>query len=170
MLNKPTKVFRNTLEQNKHAKPTTLRTTQHGDHQQNRNSSSLLERRTPLLDVPGESLTHITSYLDVPSLFNLSRVNKTLHQHVDNDSTWHRALLCQYLGVPPESDLQRVRSLVLRRTESTWKRELVYRQITSVYVLNLLYLDLPSHPFLSQPLGKISNVCDRILSAQWSDQ
>ena len=134
MLNKPTKAFRTTLDQNKHAKSTTFQTAQHGDLHWNRNSSSLPERGAPLLDVPGESLTHITSYLDVPALLNLSRVNKSLHEHVNNDSTWYRALLCQFLGVSPESDLQGIQSLVLRRTESTWKKELVYRHITSVYV------------------------------------
>ena len=134
MLNKPTKAFRNTLDQNKHAKSTTLPTAQHGNLHRNRNSSSLPERGAPLLDVPGESLTHITSYLDVPALLNLSRVNSSLHEHLNNDSTWYRALLCQFLGVSPESDLQGIQGLVLRRTESTWKKELVYRHITSVCV------------------------------------
>ena len=134
MLNKPTKAFRNTLEQNKHAKPITLQTAQHGDLHRNCTSSSLPERGAPLLDVPGESLTHITAYLDVPALLNLSRVNKSLYGHVNNDSTWCQALLCQFLGVSPESDLQGTQSLVLRRTESTWKKELVYRHITSVCV------------------------------------
>lgn len=138
MLNKPTKTFRNTLEQNKHAKSTTLQTAQHGDIHRNRTSSSLPDRGAPLLDVPGESLTHITAYLDVPALLNLSRVNKSLHGHVNNDSTWCQALLCQFLGVSPESDLQGIQSLVLRRTESTWKKELVYRHITSVCVSSRL--------------------------------
>ena len=134
MLNKPTKPSRKTPYQKNHAKFTTLQTAQHGDLHRSSNSSSLQERRTPLLDVPGESLTHITSYLDVPALLILSRVNKSLHEHVENDSTWCRAFLYQFLGVSPESDLQGVQSLVLRRTESTWKRELVHRHITSVCV------------------------------------
>ena len=132
MLNKPTKAFSNTLDQNKHAKSVTLQTAQHGDLHRNRNHSSLPERGAPLLDVPGESLTHITSYLDVPALLNLSRVNKSLHGHVKNDSTWYRALLCQFLGVSPESDFQGIQRLLLRRVESTWKKELAYRHITSV--------------------------------------
>lgn len=134
MLNKPAKASRTTPDQQKHAKFTTLQTAQHGDRHQSRNSSSLSERGSPLLDVPGESLTHITSYLDVPALLNLSRVNKSLHEHVDNDSTWHRALLCQFLEVSPESDPQGAQGLVLRRIASTWKRELVYRHITGVCV------------------------------------
>ena len=136
MLNKPTKASRNTLDQNNHTKPATLQTSKYGDLHRNRNSSSLPARGTPLLDVPGESLTHITSYLNVPALLNLSRVNKSLHEHVNNDSTWYRALLCQFLGVLPESDSRGIQSLVLRRTESTWKKELVYRHITNVYVSN----------------------------------
>lgn len=139
MLNKPTKASRNTSDQNKHAKSTTLRTAQHGCLHRNPNLSPLPERGAPLLSVPGESLTHITSYLDVPSLLNLSRVNKSLHEHVNNDSTWYRALLCQFLGISPETDLQGVQTLSLRRTESTWKKEFVYRHITSVYVSNPPY-------------------------------
>ena len=137
MLNKPTKAFRNTLDLNNHAKSTTLPTAQHGNLHWNRNSSSLPERRAPLLDVPGETLTHITSYLDVPALLNLSRVNSSLHEHL-NDSTWYRALLCQFLGVSPESNLQGIQGLVLRRTESTWKKELLYRHVTSVCVSSRL--------------------------------
>ncbi|KAF9651975.1 hypothetical protein BDM02DRAFT_322142 [Thelephora ganbajun] len=132
MLNKPTKASRKSLDQNKHTKSATLQVAQHGALHRNRNFLSLPDRGTHLLDVPGESLTHITSYLDVPALLNLSRVNRILREHVDKDSTWYRALLCQFLGVSPESDLQRVQSLVLRRTEQTWKRELVYRHIISV--------------------------------------
>ena len=134
MLNKPAKASEKTLDQKQHTKSTSLQTAQHGDRNQTHNPFSLLERGAPLLDVPEESLTHITSYLDVPALLNLSRVNKSLHRHVGNDSTWHRALLCQFLGVSPESDLRGVQSLALRRTQSTWKRELVYRHITNVYV------------------------------------
>ena len=139
MLNKPSKAPRNTSDQNNHTKSTTLQTAQHGNLHRSRNSSSLPGRGTFLLDVPGESLTHITSYLDVPALLNLSRVNKSLHKHVDSDSTWYRALLCQSLGVSPENDLQGVQGIVLRRTESTWKKELVYRHITSVCVSSRLH-------------------------------
>lgn len=134
MLDKPTKTSRNAPDQNKHTKPTTLPAAQHGNLHWNRNSSSLSERGVHLLDVPGESLVHITSYLDVPTLLNLSRVNKSLHEHVKNDSTWYRALLCQCLGVSPESDIQKAQCLLLRKTESTWKKELVYRHITSACV------------------------------------
>jgi len=149
MLNKPTKVSINSLNQNNRTKSVTLQTAQHGDLHQNRNSSSLPERGTPLLGVPGESLTHITSYLDVPALLNLSRVNRSLHEHVDNDSTWYRALLCQFLGISPEGDPDGGQSITLRRTESTWRKELVYRHITSVYVSNTLHFvpSLTCRPF-----------------------
>lgn len=131
MLNKPTKASRNTSNQNKSAKSPTLRTAQHGNFHRSCNPLSLHEHGAPLLDVPGESLTHITSYLDVPTLLNLSRVNKSLHEHVDNDSTWYRALLCQSLGISPESELRGGRNLALRRTESTWKKEFIHRHITT---------------------------------------
>ena len=174
MLNTPAKASRNTLDQNNRSKSTPLQPAQHGDPHRNHNSSSLPERGTPLLDVPGESLTHITSYLDVPTLLNLSRVNKSLHEHLNNDSTWYRALLCQFLGVSPESDPEGAQGLVLRRTESTWKKELVYRHITSVYVLSRLrsaslysLVDLHSRWERSRtsavtysPLtGRISDIC-----------
>ena len=178
MLDKPTKASRNTLDQNKHGKSTTLQTAQHGDLHRNRNSSSLSERGAPLLDVPGESLTHITSYLDVPALLNLSRVNKSMHEHVNNDSTWYRALLCQFLGVSPESDPRGVQSLILRRTESTWKKELVHRHITCVCVPDRLHsltvltgssflvagkdLALPRSPTLPSSAGSVISVlCQR---------
>jgi len=170
MLNTPTKVSRNTLNHNNRTKSTTLQTAQHGGLHHKRNSSFFPERGTPLLSVPGESLTHITSYLDVPALLNLSRVNKSLHEHINNDSTWYRALLCQFLGVSPESDLCGVQGITLRRTESTWRKELVYRHITSVYVLRNSILFLFSPVALFQPLGKISHFRDHILSTQQSDQ
>ena len=170
MLNKPSKVSRNTPIQNNRTKSITLQTAQHGGLHQNHNSSFFPERGTPLLGVPGESLTHITSYLDVPTLLSLSRVNKSLHEHVNNDSTWYRALLCQFLGVSPESDLCGVQGITLRRTESSWRKELVYRHITSVYVSGS-FISLHFSPVaLFQPLGKISHFRDHLLPSHWSDQ
>lgn len=171
MLNKPSKAPRNTLDQNKHRKSTTLQTAQHGDPHQNHNSSFLQERRAPLLDVPGESLIHITSYLDVPALLNLSRVNKSLYEHVNNDSTWYRALLCQFLGVSPENDLQGVQSLVLRRTESTWKKELVRRHITNVCVPSglICLIFLPKLFFSRWERSRTSTVAYSPLTGRISD-
>jgi hypothetical protein len=81
-----------------------------------------------LLDVPSETLTGITSYLDPPSLLSLGRVNGHLHEHVKNDNTWHRAFVCQYLGIGPESDVHdNAKGLMLRRFENSWKNELTVR-------------------------------------------
>ncbi|CCL99834.1 uncharacterized protein FIBRA_01858 [Fibroporia radiculosa] len=81
-----------------------------------------------LLRVPSESLTHITSFLNPPTLFVLSCTNKELYAHVKDDNTWRRAYVYQYLGISPESDLHNDadrKSLMLRREESTWRKEFV---------------------------------------------
>lgn len=78
-----------------------------------------------LLHLPAESLTHITAYLDPQALFNLGRTNKKFLDHIKDDNTWHRAFLCQFLGVVPEADLVDQSILVLRRSEPSWKREFV---------------------------------------------
>ncbi|KAG6850382.1 hypothetical protein H0H93_013937 [Arthromyces matolae] len=81
-----------------------------------------------LLDVPSETLTGITSYLDPPSLLSLARVHSRLAAHVKNDNTWHRAFVCQFLGISPESDIHDdVKSLMLRRSETTWRNEFINR-------------------------------------------
>ncbi|VDC02270.1 unnamed protein product [Peniophora sp. CBMAI 1063] len=80
-----------------------------------------------LLDLPAESLTHITAYLDPQALFNFGRTNKKFSEHIKDDNIWHRAFVCQFLGVAPETDLVGQNSLVLRRSESSWKREFVLR-------------------------------------------
>ncbi|KDQ52368.1 hypothetical protein JAAARDRAFT_40252 [Jaapia argillacea MUCL 33604] len=82
-----------------------------------------------LLELPSESLTHITSFLDPLSLIQLSKSNQYLHEHVKDDNTWHRAFLAQFLNVGPESELKREsgRGIMLRRTESTWKKEFIVR-------------------------------------------
>ena len=88
-----------------------------------------------LLELPTESLTHITSFLDPGSLIALSRCNKRLHDHVEDENTWRRAFVYQFLGIPPEGDIYEScspdsipdKSLMLRREESSWKREFVCR-------------------------------------------
>lgn len=80
-----------------------------------------------LLAFPTESLTHITCFLDPPSLLALSRTNKYLNKHVEDDNTWHRAFVYQFLGILPEGDLQNGRTLMLRRCENSWKKEFIIR-------------------------------------------
>ncbi|KAJ3982435.1 hypothetical protein F5890DRAFT_1529838 [Lentinula detonsa] len=80
-----------------------------------------------LCSIPTENLTHITAYFDPPSLFALSLVNRVLYEHVNEDHTWHRAFLLKFFGILPESDIQSEKTLVLRRTESSWRREYVFR-------------------------------------------
>ena len=91
---------------------------------------SLSHGASILLRFPSESLTHITSFLDPDALLALSATNKQLHAHVKDDNTWRRAYVYQFLGISPESDLRdndERKSLMLRREESTWRREFVLR-------------------------------------------
>lgn len=81
-----------------------------------------------LLDIPRESLTHITSYLPPPSLLALSRTCRYLCEHVDDDNTWLRAFLTQFLGISPEHEHECI--LLLRRTEYTWRKEFIVRYAT----------------------------------------
>ena len=89
----------------------------------------------PLLELPTESLTHVTSFLDPSSLFALAGVNKRLHEHIEDENTWRRAFVYQFLGIPPEGDIYESSSpngvpgkaLMLRREETSWKREFVHR-------------------------------------------
>ncbi|KAH9856157.1 hypothetical protein C2E23DRAFT_504912 [Lenzites betulinus] len=83
-----------------------------------------------LLNIPSESLTHVTSFLDPPDLITLARTCKQLHAHVADDNTWRRAYVYQYLGITPESDLHNDasnRALMLRREETSWKKEFILR-------------------------------------------
>jgi hypothetical protein len=84
-----------------------------------------------LLDLPNESLTHITSFLDPPSLLTLSRVCQLLFRHVEDDNTWRLAFVYHYFGVSPESDAYDVNRLLLRRFETTWRNEFIVRFILS---------------------------------------
>ena len=88
-----------------------------------------------LLELPAESLTHVTSFLDPSSLIALSACNKNLHEHIEDENTWRRAYVYQFLGITPEGDIYESssrdgmpgKSLMLRREESSWKREFVRR-------------------------------------------
>ncbi|GLB44562.1 putative ubiquitin-interacting motif containing protein [Lyophyllum shimeji] len=81
-----------------------------------------------LLDIPSETLTGITSYLDPPSMLALARVHGRLNAHIKNDNTWHRAFVCQFLNIGPESDIDDdVKSLMLRRSENSWRNEFITR-------------------------------------------
>lgn len=110
---------------------------QHGHANRYISRSAVISRDTDsiLLDLPTESLTHITSYLDPASLFVLGGLNRRLHQHVEDDNTWRRAYAYHFLGISPEGDIQDGgspdgtprRALMLRREETSWKREFVFR-------------------------------------------
>ncbi|KAF9463406.1 WD40-repeat-containing domain protein [Collybia nuda] len=92
---------------------------QHGPH---------ANRVSLLLDVPSETLTGITSYLEPPSLLSVGRVNNSLHEHIKNDNTWHRAFVCQFLGIGPECEINdNVKCLMLRRSENSWRNEFCTR-------------------------------------------
>ena len=88
-----------------------------------------------LLDLPSESLTHVTSFLDPHSLLALGQTNRKLHEHIEDENTWRRAYVYQFLGIPPEGDIYGSsspdgtpgRALMLRREESSWRREFVHR-------------------------------------------
>ena len=100
------------------------KSTQNSDNQHGLPSNNI----RILLDVPSETLTGITSYLDPPSLLSLGTVNGHLHKHVNNDNTWHRAFVCQFLGIGPESNVHdNAKCLMLRRSEDSWKGELIVR-------------------------------------------
>ncbi|KAI8992768.1 hypothetical protein BD414DRAFT_284950 [Trametes punicea] len=91
-----------------------------------------------LLSIPSESLTHITSFLDPPDLLALGRACKQLYAHVADDNTWRRAYVFQYLGITPESDLRDDpgdKTLMLRREETTWKKEYIMRYNLRRYVI-----------------------------------
>ena len=80
-----------------------------------------------LLTIPSESLTHITSFLEPPSLLALSLTNRFLHDHIDDDNTWRKAFENQVLGASPEDELTHRNNPLFRRTEATWKKEYAFR-------------------------------------------
>ena len=65
----------------------------------------------------------------------LARINKRLHEHVEDENTWRRAYVYQFLRISPEGDIYESpsptgvpgKALLLRREETSWKREFVRR-------------------------------------------
>ena len=124
---------------------------QHGIHSNPRANHLLPDSNgeATLLGIPVESLTHITSFLPPAALLALGRTNKQLHEHVEDDNTWRTAYVCQFLGISPEDDLLNAseggaarRLLMVRRTESSWKKEFVarwnLRRCVSRYFISLI--------------------------------
>ena len=86
-------------------------------------------------DCPSETINWVTSYLLPKELFALSRVSKHLYNHVSQEATWRSAFASFFLGMDPEA--QWGKHALLRRSESTWKREFVQRYRIMKYVLRL---------------------------------
>ncbi|RDX49038.1 hypothetical protein OH76DRAFT_622487 [Lentinus brumalis] len=106
--------------------------------------------RDVLLSIPSESLTHVTAYLDPPDLLVLARTCKQLHAHVTDDNTWRRAYVHQYLGISPESDLRDEagdKTLMLRREESSWRKEFILRYKLSRYVMSICTSEKRNFPW-----------------------
>ncbi|KAG1773386.1 hypothetical protein EV702DRAFT_577364 [Suillus placidus] len=106
---------------------------------------------TSLLDIPAESLTHITSFLSPPSLLALSRTNRRFNEHINDDNTWYRAFINQFLGIGPENDLENERILLLRKSERTWRKEFIMRHNLRGFV-DMSHIQFCSY-LLSQALG-----------------
>ncbi|KAF8313309.1 uncharacterized protein EI90DRAFT_3159748 [Cantharellus anzutake] len=72
---------------------------------------------------------HVTSTLDPKSFYSLSMANRALFEHVSNDRTWKIAFSVQFLGLEPESEIDdpKGKALLLRRIESSWKKEFIAR-------------------------------------------
>ncbi|KAH9001915.1 hypothetical protein EDB86DRAFT_2801290 [Lactarius hatsudake] len=84
---------------------------------------------SPFLLLPSETLTHITSFLDLSSLLFFSQTCLKFYEHICDDNTWHRAFVCQFFGIPPESALNDFRPLTFRSTGRTWRHEFTCRNI-----------------------------------------
>ncbi|PPQ64115.1 hypothetical protein CVT24_008726 [Panaeolus cyanescens] len=116
MLNRPTEFTQTDAQSPTHSKAYNKNKSQHGIH----------DIRCPiLLDVPPETLTEITTYLEPPELCALAVVNRYLNNHVKDDNTWRRAFVYQFLGIKPENDLDKQNTLLLRRSERTWRMEFI---------------------------------------------
>ena len=77
--------------------------------------------------LPFETLTNVTAWLDPPSLLVLGLVDKYLKRYVDNDNVWQASFLAHFLDVAPEEGTTNARVLLLRRVESSWKKEYISR-------------------------------------------
>ncbi|KAF9040097.1 hypothetical protein BJ165DRAFT_356810 [Panaeolus papilionaceus] len=114
MLHRPTELPQTDAQSPTPPKVTNKNKSQHGISD---------NRRPILLDVPPETLTEVTTYLEPPELCALAVVNRYLNHHVKDDNTWRRAFVYQFLGIKPENDLDRKSTLLLRRSERTWRTE-----------------------------------------------
>ncbi|EMD32759.1 hypothetical protein CERSUDRAFT_99136 [Gelatoporia subvermispora B] len=122
MPSRPAEVHPKDVPRNKSSRIHSLSSTQYGDHSHHPLGI--------LLRFPGETLTHITSFLDPLDLLALGQTNRQLYEHVKDDNTWRRAYVYQFLGIGPEGDLHdnsNVKNLLLRREESTWRKEFMTR-------------------------------------------
>ncbi|TFK37552.1 hypothetical protein BDQ12DRAFT_684853 [Crucibulum laeve] len=125
MLNRQTQANPSDFDNDKLPKSSPSTPNQDGVPDVHQNPST---RSSFILAMPAETLTGITAYLDPPSLKALSEVNRLFYQHVKDDNTWHRAFVYQFLGIGPESELRDdVKSLMLRRSERSWRNEFVVR-------------------------------------------
>jgi len=80
-----------------------------------------------ILSLPSEILTQITASLDPKSLLALGRVNRQLRDHVTDDHTWGIAFKAQCLKLSPEAEPSQTDLLLLRRCETSWRKELLKR-------------------------------------------
>ncbi|KAF8524331.1 WD40-repeat-containing domain protein [Hysterangium stoloniferum] len=132
MQDKPSLILTNSLVTTETTSNNKNTTTQHAlQSNRSRNERGLSVFHPPrcfLLSIPSESLNHITSYVGDPlSLLALSLVSRRLRDHVAEDSTWYHAFAFHYWGIGPESDPEDEQKLVLRRSDSTWKKEFIKR-------------------------------------------
>lgn len=106
--------------------------TQHGTQQQPQQQ----QQDQLLLGLPNETLTHISAYLDPPALLALAQSHRVLNDHLKNDHTWYRAFLRAFLDVGPDSDIdeESTKTAILRRSESTWRKEYSLRYILTRFV------------------------------------
>jgi hypothetical protein len=108
--------------------PTRISKQHHSTQSQTRSKTTPEStRHHGILLLPYESLTHCTSYLEPPTLLYLSLVNRHFYEHVANDLTWLYAFNLHFLGIGPEVTPLGSGALLLRRTESTWRKEYINR-------------------------------------------
>jgi len=84
--------------------------------------------------LPYETLCHVASYLDPPSLAKLSAVNRYLHEFISEDVIWKLALFANILDIHPEREHESPTAFLLRRLEPTWKAEYICRYNGVLYV------------------------------------
>lgn len=77
--------------------------------------------------LPADALSWITSYLYPQHLFSLSRVSKHLAAHVALDSTWRIAFWRCFFDLDPETSIDVLCQVLLRRSERTWRTEFIKR-------------------------------------------